>query len=303
MNISVIIPTLHSPIIRDVIASLDQQTARSNINEIIVVGQCKPDHVIPPARFIPTNRPVAAAVARNIGAQAASGDVLLFIDSDCIAHPCLVDFHLALHKSGQMVVGGSIAIETNDNYWRLCDNLLSFTPFLSTMPAGERAYLPSLNLSIRRSIFMAIGGFDERFGEAAGEDIDFSLRLRLHGHQLFFAPNAKVYHRPQRVNARTVAHHLRSFGRIQVVLHRRHHLLGQSLLPERLRPWAGLLLSIAPLLATLDTLRLYHRYPQLRPFWHCLPGIVLGKSAWYWGYSEVLLLQERNKRNAYECAG
>ena len=136
MNVSIVIPTLHSPIIRDVIMSLDRQTASSCIREIIVVGQCTSDKVIPPARFVPTSRPVAAAVARNLGARIASGDVLLFIDSDCIAHPYLVECHLAHHMRGQMVVGGSIAVEKDDAYWRLCDNLLSFTSFLNIMPSG-----------------------------------------------------------------------------------------------------------------------------------------------------------------------
>ncbi len=280
--------------LRDVIMSLDRQTASSHIREIIVVGQCTPDQVIPPARFVPTSRPVAAAVARNLGAQIASGDVLLFIDSDCIAHPYLVERHLALHTSGRMVVGGSIAVERDDAYWRLCDNLLSFTSFLNIMPSGDRAYLPSLNLSIRRSLFIAIGGFDERFGGAAGEDIDFSLRLREYGHHLFFASDAIVYHRPQRVNVAAVIDHLRSFGRIQVLLHQRHRQLGRSALPNGLRPWVWLLLSVAPLLSVADMLRLYYRYPQLRSFWHCLPGMALGKSAWYWGYGEMLLLQRND---------
>lgn len=278
--------------IRDVIMSLNRQTASSHIREIIVVGQCTPDQVIPPARFVPTSRPVSAAVARNFGARIASGDVLLFIDSDCIAHPYLVECHLAHHTRGQMVVGGSIAVEKDDAYWRLCDNLLSFTSFLNIMPSGERAYLPSLNLSIKRSLFIDVGGFDEQFGGAAGEDIDFSLRLREYGHRLFFASDAIVYHRPQRVNVDAVINHLRSFGRIQVILHQRHRQLGRSALPGRLRPWVWLLLSVAPLLSVTDVLRLYYRYPQLRSFWQCLFGMTLGKSAWYWGYGEMLLFHK-----------
>jgi len=292
VNVSIVIPTLHSPIIRDVIMSLDRQTASSCIREIIVVGQCTSDKVIPPARFVPTSRPVAAAVARNLGARIASGDVLLFIDSDCIAHPYLVECHLAHHMRGQMVVGGSIAVEKDGAYWRLCDNLLSFTSFLNIMPSGERSYLPSLNLSIKRSLFIDIGGFDEQFGGAAGEDIDFSLRLREKGYRLFFDSDAIVYHRPHRVNVDAVINHLRSFGRIQVILHQRHRQLGRSALPSCLRPWVWLLLSVAPLLSVTDVLRLYYRYPQLRSFWHCLFGMALGKSAWYWGYGEMLLFHK-----------
>lgn len=295
MSLSVVIPTLHSPIIRDVIRSLEQQTARETIAEILVIGQTDPNAITTPAQLIFTNHPVAAATARNLGAQHATGDILLFLDSDCIAHPELVAHHLNRHRKGHTVVGGSIAIEPHDAYWRLCDNLLAFTPFLAMMPAGERPYLPSLNFSLPRTIFNAIGGFDERFSGAAGEDVDLSFRLRAQGHRLFFAPEAQVMHYPSRANAATVARHLRSFGRIQVILHRRSQRWDRITQSRQLRAWASLLQATAPLLALIDALQLYSRYPPLRRYWHCLPGIVWGKSAWYWGYSEMLLIQAGTK--------
>lgn len=290
MKVSVIIPTLHSPIMSDVIRSFERQTARETISELIVVGQIDPSIITPPARLVLTDHPVAAATARNIGAQVATGDILLFIDSDCIADPQLVANHLSRYRDGHPIVGGSIVIESHDTYWRLCDNILAFTPFLAIMPAGERPYLPSLNLSLPRSIFTAVGGFDERFSGAAGEDIDLGFRLRARGYQLFFAPEAQVLHYPSRVTATTVARHLRAFGRIQVILHQRYHHARRIT-----RAWAGLLQAITPLLALADALRLYSQYPQLRHYWSCLPGIVWGKSAWYWGYSEMLLVQAENK--------
>lgn len=295
MSVSVIIPTLHSPIIGDVIRSIDQQTARETIAEIIVVGQFDARPITTPAQLVLTNHPVPAATARNLGARLATGDILLFVDSDCIADPQLVASHLARHRDGHSVVGGSIAIDVNDSYWRLCDNLLAFTPFLAMMPAGERPYLPSLNFSLPRNIFNSIGGFDERFSGAAGEDVDLSLRLRAQGHRLFFAPEAHVMHYPSRVNAATVARHLRAFGRVQVILHQRSQRWGRITQSRQRRAWACLLQATAPLLALIDALQLYSRYPPLRRCWHCLPGIVWGKSAWYWGYSEMLLIQAGTK--------
>ncbi|MDW8403660.1 glycosyltransferase family 2 protein [Chloroflexus sp.] len=293
MTVSIIIPTLHSPIIGNVIRALSQQIERATIAEIIVVGLIDPSADIAPARLVTTPRSASAATARNIGARLATSDILLLIDSDCIAHPQLVASHLARHRDGHKVVGGSIAIEPNDNYWRLCDNLLSFTPSLATLPAGERPFLPSFNFSISRDIFTAMGGFDEQF--RIGEDVDLSLRLRAHGHRLLFAPEAQVSHYPARESASAVARHLRSFGRVQVILHQRYQSLGRGNLLKRLRSWAGLLQAIAPCLALIDTMHLYYRYPPLRRYWHCLPGMVWRKSAWYWGYSEMLLIQAGNK--------
>lgn len=292
-NVSIIIPTLHSPMIGEVLQALYRQSSYHAVGEIIVVGLAEAGAVTAPARLVPTGQPLSAAAARNLGASLASGDILLFIDSDCIAHPQLVERHLEQHRAGHSVVGGSIVLETDDAYWRLCDNLLAFTPFLNTMPAGERPYLPSCNLSISRTLFQAVGGFDEQFAGAAGEDIDLSLRLRNRGQRLFFTPAAQVYHRPPRVTATTVARHLRAFGRIQVILHQRYASLGRSTLPGRLRPWVGVLMAAAPLLAIFDTVRWYYRYPQLWSYWRCFPGVAWGKSAWYWGYSEMVLTSRR----------
>lgn len=286
--ISVVIPKLHSPLIAEVIAALERQTARSRIAEMIVVGQDRDGRVPPQARFVATPRPMAAAAARNLGARLAQGDYLLFLDADCIAAPDMVARLMERHQAGATVVGGSVALEPGD-YWRLCDNLLAFTSFLATAPAGERRYLPSLNLSLRRDLFLTAGGFDERFPGAAGEDLDLSLRLRACGHRLWFEPRAVVFHRPPRTTARSVGAHLRAFGRVHVRLQRSHAGRAAPRLSLRMRPWSGAIVAAAPLLALADALMLYRRNPPLRRYWRCLPGLVWGKTAWYWGVAEGLL--------------
>ncbi len=287
-SVSVVIPNLHSPLLDEVLAALGRQTGAALISEIIVVGQHNGASLAPPARMVTTPRPLAAAAARNLGAQQASGDYLLFLDADCLAAPDLLARLYARHQEGHAVVGGSVALETG-NYWRLCDNLLSFTPFLATATPGPRPYLPSLNFSLPRELLLAVGGFDESFPGAAGEDLDLSLRLRNQGQELFFEPRAIVYHRPQRSSARLVARHLRAFGRVHLRLQRRYAGRAAPHLSPRMRPWAGLILAAAPLLALADGLSLLGRQPPLRPYWPCLPGLVWGKAAWYWGLAEALL--------------
>lgn len=288
--ISVIIPNLHSPIIATVVAALAQQTACDQICEILVVGQDRAGLTPPAARLVPTPQPVAAAVARNLGAHLAQGDYLLFLDADCIAAPDLLERLLERLQQGQTVVGGSVALESGA-YWRLCDNLLAFTPFLATAQSGPRPYLPSLNLMLRRELFLAVGGFAEHFPGAAGEDIDFSLRLRAHGHTLFFEPHAAIYHRPPRTTAGMAASHMRAYGRAHLGVQRDHAGRAAPRLSLRMRPWSGLIMAVAPLLALADALTLLWRNPSLRLRWPCLPGLVWGKAAWYWGVAEALLAQ------------
>ncbi len=282
VSISVIIPNLHSPLIGGVIDAIASQTERRLIGEIIVVGQDRHGLVGPPARHVETPQPVSAARARNLGAARAHGDYLLFIDSDCIAAPDLIERMFVRLRSGAAVVCGGGAIE-GGGYWSVCDNLLVFADYRDTSPAGERLWAPSLNLCMQRSLFLSSGGFDERFPGAAGEDTDLSLRLRAAGVRIIFEPRAQVVHRHLRETPQAVWEHLRAFGRVQATIWRRHAQVMPPPLPlEQLRAHAPALRVAAPLLATRDVANLGRRTP------HLLPGLVWARTAWYWGVAEGL---------------
>jgi hypothetical protein len=293
MTISIIIPNLHSPLIDEVVQALERQTARGQIAEIIVVGQDRYGRVPPTARDIATPRPISCAAARNVGAEQASGDYLVFIDADCIAAPDMIERLLERHRQGYPVVGGSVAVEAG-GYWSLCDNMLVFAPFLSVTPAGPRDYLPGLSWSIERALFEQVGGFDQRFTQSAGEDIELGLRLRRHGVTPFFEPRAVLHHRHPRASAGAVWAHLRSFGRTTVGISRDFGRGATRRLSLRLAPLAGLLLALAPLLALWDVVGMFRAMPALRPYWCALPGMAWGKLGWYWGIAETLMLHWRS---------
>lgn len=279
-GISVIIPNLHSPLIGEVIKSIADQTEWRLISEILVVGQDRYGLVTPPARHIETPFPISAARARNLGAALARGEYLFFVDSDCIAAPDLVEQIAARVQTGAVVICGGVVIEPGE-YWSQCDNLLVFADYLDASPAGDRAWAPSLNLCIQRSLFRQVGGFDERFPGAAGEDTDLSLRLRAAGATIMFEPRGCVIHRHQRATPRAVWDHLRSFGRIQVTIWRHHARLMPPPMPlERLRALAPALRVAAPVLAMRDVAALAHHGS------HLLPGLVWARTAWYWGVAE-----------------
>ena len=157
-SVSVIIPSLNSPLIADTVESVLAQKGVEHLWEIIIVG-LDDNHLIPECdivRFICTTQPVSAARARNIGYCAARGSVICFLDSDCLAMPDWLCTLAGCLDHGYGAVGGGIDIGESD-YWSACDNIVALAPFLTSARAGARRYLASLNLAVTRQVLDAVG--------------------------------------------------------------------------------------------------------------------------------------------------
>jgi hypothetical protein len=188
------------------------------------------------------------------------------------------------------VVGGGVEF-ANDNYWSTCDNFSWFHQFLSTTPAGERPHLPTLNMSLRRSVFEAVGGIDETYPLAAGEDTEWTERMRRRGYRLYFEPKAVVVHLARRTSLVKMLLHSYNYGRFSPKIGRpstssqkpggRRH--------PYLQAWWVFLLA-APFLATIGTGRVLRSKPA-PDVWPAIPGIWLSKLAWCLG--AVHTLRER----------
>jgi GT2 family glycosyltransferase len=127
------------------------------------------------------------AANRNHGARQASGEWLAFIDDDCVADPGWLGA-VAREAAGgplDVVEGRTIIPDPKDN------------PFLHAVEnTGGDCYW-SCNLAVRRDAFWRIGGFDEEFLAAGGEDMEFAWRLKRGRLSARFCPGAVVKH-PQR---------------------------------------------------------------------------------------------------------
>ena len=134
-----------------------------------------------------------AAAARNLGARQAQTPWILFLDSDCLPTPGLIDgYRRALN--GAIAYAGVVRAEQHDPLSRYYEtqDILNPPPLWVD---GERrpAYLITANALVWREAFAQLGGFDERFLSAGGEDIDLGLRLWSVG-PLAYAPAALTLH-------------------------------------------------------------------------------------------------------------
>jgi glycosyltransferase involved in cell wall biosynthesis len=162
--------------------------------EIVVVDNgsepalvLKPTGIPAQLRLCQTPGPAAA---RNIGWRAASSPWVWFLDADCVPlATSLAGFELA--ANGAVAYAGEVA--ALDHGW-----LVSFYEAQKTLvpPPGHEnrpQYLVTANALVWRPALVEVGGFDETFEGAGGEDIDLAVRLRAVGN-LSYAPAAVVLH-------------------------------------------------------------------------------------------------------------
>ena len=138
-----------------------------------------------------------AARVRNLGAQNAQGDVLVFIDADVVVHHdtlALMEAELA-GDPGLDALFGSYDDHPPGNlvsrYKNLCHHFVH-----------QHACRDTHNFwtgcgAIRRSVFLAMEGFDERYGGTSIEDIDLGWRMRRAGHRIRLCPEIQGTHLKQ----------------------------------------------------------------------------------------------------------
>lgn len=203
-TVSVIIPVKdRAEELRRCLASLAGLDYPQEKLQVIVVDDGSSDDSAPVARqagalVLPsggTGRGPAAA--RNVGATAATGELLAFIDSDCSASPkWLAELIPAFDDPGMVAVGGLVdgmcTESTVDRYEAVMSSLSLGSRERFGKGGDDTFYLPSCNLLVRRPAFLAARGFDEAMH--VGEDVDLTWRLREAGWTIAYLPAGRVLH-------------------------------------------------------------------------------------------------------------
>ncbi len=183
---SIIIPTCHRP--DDLARCLHSLNSSA---EVIVTDDSRDEatcHLIerdfPTIRWIPGPRR-GPATNRNHGARHARGEWLAFLDDDCEPQPGWIEALAAATTGADVIEGRTVAPGAKD------------TPFEEHIENTDGNVLWSCNLAIRRELFERLGGFDEDFAIAGGEDMELAWRIRQAGLRVTFARDALVHHPPR----------------------------------------------------------------------------------------------------------
>jgi len=151
-----------------------------------------------------------AGIARNYGAKQAKGEILIFLDQDCVADIDLLSKHKDQHKSKDIILG-YYAAYGNDKECYDCLQLRKFVQQKQSVPmikefrdslfcnAGRADVwkcFVSAHFSIKKEIFDNIC-FDESFTQWGCEDVDLGYRLFLQGNEIYFVRDCLVYNSSQ----------------------------------------------------------------------------------------------------------
>lgn len=208
---SVVIPTRdRRAMLLELLRRLGAQDAAPGAFEVVVVDAGSTDSTTSalsswfsrqPFRSVAIG-PAAAARARNAGASASVGHLLIFLDDDMLPDPGFISAHLEAARQfpGAVVVGACPVAGARRPFSRMIARWYAgqFDAMTTTATTGHTLTAFQVftgNLMVPRAVFERIGGFDERFEGYGGEDTDFGIRLVAAGIPLRYAPWAVAAHR------------------------------------------------------------------------------------------------------------
>ena len=132
--------------------------------------------------------------ARNVGARAAKGDVIVYTDSDCMADPDWLYYLVGTLLSGDYAgVGGPNISPPAENWVQACVSAAPGGPSHVLLTDVVAEHIPGCNMAFHRWAFEQAGGFDPEYRKA-GDDVDFCWRLQSSGGVIAFSPAAIVWH-------------------------------------------------------------------------------------------------------------
>ena len=158
--------------------------------------------------------------ARVTGMEAASGEIVAYIDDDARPDPHWLTYLAATFlNTSHAGVGGPNIAPAGDGAIADCIANAPGGPVHVLISDQEAEHIPGCNMAFRKAALQAVGGFDPRF-RAAGDDVDACWRLHQQGYTLGFSPAATVWHH-RRNSVRAYWKQQWGYGKAEALLERK----------------------------------------------------------------------------------
>lgn len=202
--ISIIIPHLNQPeALACGLAALNAQEDVARPYEIIVVDNgsrelpveicARYDNVVLLSQPVPGPGP-----ARNLGAASAKGEILAFIDADCVAAPgwlAAIERHFDSAPDDTLIGGDVRILQHEPDHPTMLEAYESVFAFRMKKYIEEKGFTGGGNLAVRSWIFRKVGGF---LGINIAEDTEWGQRASTMGYRVRYEPTMIVHHPARR---------------------------------------------------------------------------------------------------------
>lgn len=222
LALSVVVPSRNRHLrLRWLLNALEEQTLERDRWEVVVVDessgaatrQLLETHPLAEVGLLRALHPpsgLGPAANRNIGWRAARGKKVLFTDDDCRPPPNWLErAHAAIFRHGDAIIQGTTRPDPDEAA------VLAGAPWARSQDITPPVvWAQTCNIVYPRRVLEDVGGFDEQFPGAAGEDTDLALRARRAGAKYVAAPDVVTYHA---VYAESLLRRLRSIPRWEIL--------------------------------------------------------------------------------------
>jgi len=158
--------------------------------------------------------------ARNTGYEAATGEIIAYIDDDAYPDPHWLQYVAQRFMHSDWVgVGGPNLPPKGDGMIAECVANSPGGPVHVLVSDFEAEHIPGCNMAFRKAALEGTGGFVSRF-RTAGDDVDLCWRLSDSGGRIGYHAGAMVWHH-RRNSVRTYWKQQRGYGRAEALLERK----------------------------------------------------------------------------------
>jgi len=203
-SVSIVLPTYNrASTLPETLLALGQQSFPPEQFEVIVVDDGSTDGTddvvaaleLPYVKHFLKQENEGAAAARNLGVSHATGDLLLFLDADVIAHHDLLKEHRRSHQSHAQALVAGRRMPWPAARTSLLSQIVDLDSNVKAS-SGKISFQEAFtaNLSIKKTDFHRLGGFDEEFPASGCEDVELAYRATKLGLEIVYNPGAIGYH-------------------------------------------------------------------------------------------------------------